>query len=147
MNVSYNVFDWSYSVTCTLKKKTENLIVDLRPPFMQKALVWMPCFHFSINRGWFQDRRSPLASGMLLWSWPCNLFSLWSGPRQKWMALMGIYKPFINTLFLTSVHLFYICLTFAFISFLFFCPLRLSICSILLQRSGPTNFTAHIQLF
>lgn len=147
-----DVFNRSYSAKSLLhlkkKKKTpKNLIVDARPPSMQKAVVRMPCFHFSINCCWFQDRESPLASGMLLRSWPCDLFSLWSGPRQKWMALPGIYKPFINTLLLTSVCLSYICLTFAFLFFFFFCPLRPRILSILLQRSGPTNFTVHIQLF
>lgn len=35
---------------------------------------------------------------MLFWSWPCGLFSLWSGPRQKKIFLMGINKPFINIL-------------------------------------------------
>lgn len=95
------------------------VIADLRPPSMLKAQVQMPRFHFSINCCWFQDLRSPLASGMLLRSWPSDLFSLWSGPRQNWIALMGIYKPFRNTLLLTSVCLSSIYLTFAFLFFFF----------------------------
>lgn len=50
------------------KKKIIILIVDLRPPSMLNALDRIPCFHFGINRRWFQDRGSPLASGMLLQS-------------------------------------------------------------------------------
>lgn len=109
------------SIWLELQCKIIILIVDLRPPSMLNALDRIPCFHFGINRRWFQDRGSPLASGMLLQSWPCDLFSLWSGPRQKCMALMGIYKPFINALLLTSVCLSYICLTFAFLFFFVLC--------------------------
>lgn len=58
---------------------------------------------------------------MLFWSWPCGLFSLWSGPRQKRIFLMGINKPFINIL--CCAHL-PVCLTsillFLFIPSLFF---------------------------
>lgn len=35
---------------------------------------------------------------MLFWSWPSGLISLWSGPREKRIFLMGINKRFINIL-------------------------------------------------